>query len=106
MYHISLPRQNSGTALKWKEIGMIHDVVQWWMKGYKFNIGFKSFHQQKPTCDKKLFKNLNPKKTTQSNEILTKLIKEYGELLFPIIINHFNNSLEQDIVPEPKKKGK
>ena len=76
------------------------------MKGYKFNIGFKSFHQQKPTCDKKLFKNLNPKKTTQSNEILTKLIKEYGELLFPIIINHFNNSLEQDIAPEPKKKGK
>ena len=65
------------------------------MKGYKFNIGFKSFHQQKPTCDKKLFKNLNPKETTQSNEILTKLIKEYGELLSPIttIITVLNKAL-------------
>ena len=76
---------------------MIHDVVQWWMKECKFNIGFKSFHQQNLTWEKK---------TAQSNKILTKLNKEYEELLSPIIRNHFNDSLEQGTVPEPKKKGK
>ena len=71
------------------------------MKGYKFDVGFKSFHQQKPTCYEKIFKNLNPKKMIQSNEILTKLNKEHGELLSPIVLNDFNTSLEQVNFPEP-----
>ena len=49
------------------------------MKGYKFNIGLKSFHQQKPTCDEKILKldgysNLNSSHLTQVPTIRIKKI--------------------------------
>ena len=38
---------------------------------------------------------------TQPNEIITRLNKEHGQLLFPIILNDFDTSLEQGNSLEP-----
>ena len=42
VFHIQ--RQNFGSKANWKENNMIYDTAKRWMKGYVFNIGYKSTH--------------------------------------------------------------
>ena len=48
----------------------------------------------------KEIKNLDPKKTSQSNDIPTKLIKEYSEIFATIIVEDFNKCMHNGTFPK------
>ena len=48
-------------------------------------------------------KNLNPKKTSQSNDIPTKLIEEYSDILTTIIVKDFNRCMHNGTFPKSFK---
>ena len=51
----------------------------------------------------KEIKNLDPKKTSQSNDIPTKLIKEYSEIFATIIVEDFNKCMHNGTFPRSFK---
>ena len=51
----------------------------------------------------KEIKNLYPKKTSQSNDIATKLIKEYSDIFTTIIIKSFKKCIHNGTFPKSFK---
>ena len=51
----------------------------------------------------KEIKNLDPKKTSQSNDIPTKLIKEYSDIFATIIVEDFNKCMHNGTFPRSFK---
>ena len=56
----------------------------------------------KPFVVKKI-KNLNPKKTSQSDDIPTKLIKEYSDIFTTIIVKDFKKCMHNGTFPKSFK---
>ena len=56
----------------------------------------------KPIAVKEI-KNLNPKKTSQSNDIPTKLIKEYSDIFTAIIVEDFSKCMHNGTFPKSFK---
>ena len=51
-------------------------------------------------------KNLNSKKTSQSNDIAAKLIKEYSDLLATVIVEDFDKCMHDSTFPKSFKISK
>ena len=51
----------------------------------------------------KAIKNFDPKKTSQSNDIPTKIIKEYSEIFATRIVEDFNKCMHNSTFPKSFK---
>ena len=99
MSEVTTSDTNSLTSIieKYKDHPSITAIKNPMAEIEKTNFSFKEI--TKPFVVKEI-KNLNSKKTSQSNDIPTKLIKEYSDIFATIIVEDFNKCMHNGTFPK------
>ena len=90
---------NSLTSIieKYKHHASVTAIKKYMDKIEKLNFSFKEMTKSIVVQE---IKNLHPKKTSRSDEIPTKLIKEYSDRFATIIVEDFNKCMHNGTFPK------